>query len=334
MNKISFIYILFFSSWALPIKSSYFTNDITNSINFISIGDWGGASLGGYHLTNIKNTAKLMLQHSINYNSQFILNSGDNFYYCGIQNLSDPQINNDFTDIFNEINLPWFNILGNHDYGFEPSVQLRLNTIIKNWILDDRYYFRKLNINNTIINIIALDTNPCINDYRGNDRRLWDPCNYEFPTCGPEPGICKFHDNILEQNCSTQLEWFQNIINNINETEWTIVIGHHPASEINNCNFQTLLSNKKVNLYINGHVHSLQHYSIDNQEKYVTTGAASMVIPKTSHINHNIMLSDNVKMLFNKIETGYTTHTIFNNTLTTYFWNINNNIIYSFQINR
>lgn len=327
-------YILFFSSWALCSQFNTINNYNDNYIDFISIGDWGGASLGGYHLTNIKNTANSIYQHSINHNSQFILNSGDNFYYCGIQNLSDPQINKDFTNIFSQINLPWYNTLGNHDYGFEPTVQLQLNTIIKNWILDDRYYFRKLNVNNTIINIIALDTNPCINDYRGNDRRLWDPCNFEFPTCGPEPGVCKFHDNIIDQNCSTQLEWFENILNNINDTEWTIVIGHHPASEINTCDFQTLISNKKVSLYINGHVHSLQHYSIDNQEKYITTGAASMVIPKTTLVNHNILLSDNVRMLFNKLDTGYTTHTIINNTLTTYFWNIYGNIIHSFQINK
>lgn len=335
MNSLCVFSILVFSSWALPTNAYSNINQKNNDIDFISLGDWGGASLGGYHLSNIKNTANSIYNHINNYNSKFIINSGDNFYYCGIQNIYDPQINQDFLSIFNKINLTWYNTLGNHDYGFDPSAQLQLNTIINNWILDNRYYHRKLLFNNVSVNIIALDTNPCINDYLGNDRSKWDPCNYEFPTCGPEPGICKFHDNIITQNCSIQLEWFKNILNNISDDEWTIVVGHHPASEINACDFQSLLSQKKVNLYINGHVHSLQQYSIDDQEKYITTGAASMVITKTSLLNHDILIGGkNVKMIFNKIDTGYTTHTIINNTLTTYFWNINGNIIHSFQINK
>jgi predicted phosphohydrolase len=334
MNSQILLYILVFSSWAIPSISYFSINQFDNNIDFISLGDWGGASLGGYHLTNIQKTALGMLNHINKYNSQFILNSGDNFYYCGIENISDPQINKDFTDIFSQINIPWYNSLGNHDYGFDPSAQLQLNTIINNWILDDRYYYRKLVINNVSINIIVLDTNPCINDYRGNDRSKWDPCNYEFPTCGPEPGICKFHDNILEQDCSVQLEWFKNILNNIPEDEWIIVVGHHPASEINTCDFQSLLSLSKVNLYINGHVHSMQHYSIDNQAKYITTGAASMVIPRNNLLNHNILTHDNVKMLFNKMNTGFTSHTINGNILTNYFWDIEGNLLHSFQITK
>ena len=330
MNSLLVVYILIFSSWAISVYSDSNTNQ--KDIDFISLGDWGGASLGGYHLSNIQNTSLAMYNHMNKYNSKFILNSGDNFYYCGIENINDPQINQDFTSIFRQINITWYNTLGNHDYGFDPAVQLQLNTIIDNWILDDRYYYRKLTFDNITVNIIVLDTNPCINDYRGNDRSKWDPCNYEFPTCGPEPGVCKFHDNIIAQNCSNQLQWFETILKNISNDDWTIVVGHHPASEINTCDFQSLLSSKKVHLYINGHVHSMQQYSIDEQEKYITTGAASMVIPRSSLINHDIFTTKNVKMLFNKMNTGYTTHTINGNTLTNNFWNIEGNLIHSFQI--
>ena len=59
-----------------------------------------------------------------------------------------------------------------------------------------------------------------------------------------------------------------------------------------------------------------------------------MVIPRSLTINHNILIRNNVKLLFNKIDTGYTTHTIIDNTLTTNFWSINGNIIHSFQINK
>jgi hypothetical protein len=100
----------------------------------------------------------------------FILNTGDNFYYCGIQNTSDPQINEDYTTLFGGMGVTWYHSLGNHDYGFSPEAQLLLNETIPEWIMDGRYYHRRIELprdsgTGIIINIIVLDTNPCVKDY-------------------------------------------------------------------------------------------------------------------------------------------------------------------------
>lgn len=305
---------------------------------FMSIGDWGGAYFGDYHYTNALDTANGMEQWGADNNAQFVLNTGDNFYYCGIQNTTDPQIIKDYTAVYAKVNIPWYNSLGNHDYGFHPEAQLSLDAILPNWIMDDRYYHRRFSINNgnttDWMNIVVLDTNPCINDYLGNDRSKWDPCNYEFPTCGPIPGVCEFHENIVAQNCSKQLAWFQNIVRLVSPSEWLIVIGHHRADQIDNVDFQSVLDSHKVHLYLNGHVHSLEYYSIGGQAKYATTGAGCMVVEH--HLNQNLNTKKTTKHhnLWWKTKTGFTGHRILGDTLTTYFLDAGLNILYQFNVSR
>lgn len=298
---------------------------INSQVAFLSIGDWGGASLGGHHYENAKYTSNAMLQIQKEYNAKFVLNSGDNFYYCGIESLTDPLIEIDYLNLFGKINIPWYNSLGNHDYGYKPEIQLQLNNTIPNWIQDNRYYNKRLVFNNTIINIVVLDTSPCIQDYRGNDRSKWDPCGLEFPTCGPKRDVCDFHNNIISQNCTSQLVWFNNTINNISKNEWIIVVGHHRADQIDVEDFSSILENDKINLYINGHVHALQRYRLNNEYKYITSGAGSMVIVYD-------MLNAFDRDVWRHQDTGFTLHIINGTELETFFINKFGNILYQFKI--
>jgi hypothetical protein len=369
-----FIHFLLFSTFvtAMPMNilpiNRLDTSDINYSprdINILSVGDWGSAALGGYHLKNAENTANAMKIYTSEYKPKLVLNTGDNFYYCGIQNTSDPQISTDYVDLFGNLSLPWYNALGNHDYGFNPDAQLDLNQTIPQWIMDNRYYHSRIildsdnnyknnynnnynnNNNNTsvVLNIIVLDTNPCINDYRGEDRSKWDPCSLQYPTCAPAQGECFFHENIVAQDCTSQLEWFNNTLSNIPPDEWVFVIGHHKADEIDAEDFQSLLDSNRVHLYLNGHNHNLEHYSINDQAKYMTTGAGGMVIIGANG-HTNVKLHDNLdkihhrkyqaKGIWSKIITGFSSHTFFDygTKVKTDFWDVNQNILYSFTITR
>jgi len=312
-------------------------------INILSLGDWGTASLGGYHLRNAESTSYAMKIYASEYKPKIILNTGDNFYYCGIKNTNDPQITDDYVKLFGNIGLPWYNTLGNHDYGFNPAAQLELNKTIPNWIMDNRYYHRRIILSNITLNIIVLDTNPCINDYRENDRSKWDPCNIQYPTCSPVPGECMFHENIIAQDCKTQLDWFNTTISSIPPTEWVFVLGHHKADEVDTENFLSIINSNRVHLYLNGHNHNLEHYSIDDNSKYITTGAAGMVIignnpnnrvklHKTSS-NFNFR-EHHVKSIWSKIITGFTSHTFtdYGTKVRTDFWDTNQKILHSFTV--
>jgi hypothetical protein len=345
---------------ALPINIvphniiSTSTAYIPRDINILSVGDWGSAALGGYHLRNAQSTAYAMKIYASEYNPKLVLNTGDNFYYCGIQNTSDPQVNSDYVELFGNIGLPWYNALGNHDYGFNPGAQLDLNQTIPQWIMDARYYHRRVTFNfsesdsernstNIILNIIALDTNPCVNDYRGDDRAKWDPCNIQYPLCSPVAGECMFHENIINQSCKIQLDWFNATLSGIPPTEWVFVIGHHKADEIDAEDFQSLLGSNRVHLYLNGHNHNLEHYSIDGDAKYMTTGAGGMVIIG-SNGHSNVKLHDesaefkhrkhDFKSIWSKITTGFSSHTFINKgtKVITKFWDVSQNVLYNFTI--
>ena len=51
--------------------------------------------------------------------------------------------------------------------------------------------------------------------YRADSNAGWDPCSSEYPTCSLDSndddfeGECQFHDNILSQDCATQLTWLE-----------------------------------------------------------------------------------------------------------------------------
>jgi hypothetical protein len=133
---------------------------------------------------------------------------------------------------------------------------------------------------------------------------------------------------------------------NIPEGEWVFVIGHHKAEEINVADFQsTILDSPRVHLYLNGHNHNLEHYSVNGEAKYMTTGAGGMVIiggdggDGGDGGNHGIErrhAATAVKSLWSKVVTGFTSHIFSNNgtTLTTYFWDIKSNTtsLYSFDV--
>jgi hypothetical protein len=236
------------------------------------------------------------------------------------------------------------------------SAQLELPRIIPNWIMDDRYYYRKIPFNGIYIHTIFLDTNPCDSYFVQNDPKYWDPCGSQYPTCALNSndddfeGPCQFHQNILTQNCSTQYEWFVSLIttiyNNKSDLDWIIVVGHHPVYEITEQPFPAVID-KYADLYINGHTHLLNHYSINNGDaKYITTGSAGMVTVgsaslKDEHNNtregdplrystttHHIQWTEKVA--------GFTLHRISNSgtTLTTDFIKYDGTTIYSFDIQK
>ena len=306
----------------------------TSSVNFLSIGDWGGATLGGKYQTNVNNIASAMGNYIEENDSEFILNTGDNFYYCGIQNTSDPQITIDYTNVFKGLGVDWYNSLGNHDYGYNVSAQLELNNTIPHWILPNRYYTNRIIANKIPINLIVLDTNPCIKTYRDTDPQYWDPCGTGYPTCSIHnsdddfEGKCMFHDNIIAESCSSQYLWFQNVVTQLNTTEWIIIVGHHPVNEINVEDFGTLID-QYADLYLNGHTHLLNYYSYNGNAKYITTGAGSMVL--TNSLRGEISGST---VIWSKKVTGFTGHTISGNTLKTGFFDINGNELYSFSVTK
>lgn len=261
-----------------------YSGGVAEQFSFVTIGDWGGVGLGGYHATNEKAVAAQMGKTAAQVNAKFVINTGDNFYYCGVQSTTDAQWKEDFEDVFTAESLmvPWYNALGNHDYAYSVENQLQYKSPNKDrWKMPARYYSERIQLSSEqYATFVFLDTNPCVKSYRADDPSGWDPCSGQYgDECQGTSGTCKFHEHIIAQDCSAQLTWLESTLAKVDPSDWLIGVGHHPAKEINVEDLIAPLLKANMKVYFNGHTHELAHYNVDNRmdSDFITTGAGCMV---------------------------------------------------------
>ena len=93
----------------------------------------------------------------------------------------------------------------------------------------------------------------------------------------PGPADCKFHANVIAQDCGAQLSWLQTAVTKIPAGDWKIAVSHAPFDELDVEDLTSVLQNASFDLYLNGHVHSLAQYQIDGNGTYIQSGAGCMV---------------------------------------------------------
>uniref|UniRef100_A0A7S2XDA4 Calcineurin-like phosphoesterase domain-containing protein n=1 Tax=Lotharella oceanica TaxID=641309 RepID=A0A7S2XDA4_9EUKA len=303
-----------------------------------------------------------MAAHASTINAQFLVNTGDNFYWCGIQNTSDFQVATDWLNPYNDasLDIPWYGVLGNHEYGYNVSAQIDLSTLHPNWIMDDHYYTKRITVTDSVhISMVFIDTSPCVSEYRSSSSSGWDPCGSQYPTCSltNDPsddfeGPCKFHENIISQDCSTQFTWFKEQLSSIPSDDWVIVVGHHPIDECDVEDLTSALQDHGFDLYLNGHAHTLTQYTVDGTGAYVTTGAGSLVntadqlggtaarnltkakVEGAAHLDTNY--GHSYKTIWNQKVAGFTAHS-FNDDytqLTTDYIDYSGNVVHSFTVTK
>eukprot|EP01059_Diplonema_ambulator_P012702 TRINITY_DN23133_c0_g1_i1.p1 TRINITY_DN23133_c0_g1~~TRINITY_DN23133_c0_g1_i1.p1 ORF type:complete len:349 (+),score=75.82 TRINITY_DN23133_c0_g1_i1:99-1049(+) len=302
------------------------------AFSFVSIGDWGGVNLGSYHEVAEKAVAAQMAETAERLEAKFVVNTGDNFYYCGVQSVEDPLWKTDFEDVFTTAatRVPWYSILGNHDYAYSPEAQIQYKSPVNDrWVLPARYYSKRVLLSGEqYMTLVFLDTNPCINAYRSENPNGWDPCSPKYDDC---PG-CKFHENVVAQNCSAQYDWLKTTMSGIDRADWVVVVGHHPAWEINTNDFTSIIQQHGFDLYLNGHTHELNTYTVDGSGQYVTTGAGCMVsVNSKSEEDESVSepLAHAHEYTWRVKVAGFTTHTFDENftTLTTEYVAHNGTVI-------
>ena len=85
------------------------TLSTTSDVTFLMIGDWGNKS------TELTKNAQAMGVKANETNAKFVFCLGDNFYFNGVNNVSDPQWNTTFSHVFNAASLKdttFYSILG------------------------------------------------------------------------------------------------------------------------------------------------------------------------------------------------------------------------------
>lgn len=229
-----------------------------DSISFIVVGDWG--RFGGEYQQAVANQ---MNNYAINHSIQFIVTTGDNFYESGVVSTTDPHWKGSFEDIYNKPGqqLPWYVILGNHDYRGNPAAEILYATSSSRWKMPARYYALKKNIDpSTTALLVFTDTSPFVNEYYG-------------------AGM----SDLERQDTASQIQWITNTLEGSND-EWKLVFGHHPVFSVGAHGntgelvqrFRPLFIQTATDFYISGHDHSLQQLQ-DPQSKieYLVSGAGS-----------------------------------------------------------
>jgi tartrate-resistant acid phosphatase type 5 len=234
----------------------------SGGLNFLVFGDWGRQ--GEQDQIEV---AEQMAAVSKIIDPKFIISVGDNFYEDGVKSVDDPHWQKSFEEVYRDpaLQIPWYCILGNHDYhgAGNCDAQIAYNKINPRWNMPARYYAQSHQIDPvTTADFFYIDTTPMVKGYYKENKENTRP-------------------NVITQDVPKQMAWFTSALA-ASKAQWKIVIGHHPiysggghgdTSELIK-NVLPLLHEYKVQAYFNGHDHDLQHLMAGNVNLF-DSGAGS-----------------------------------------------------------
>lgn len=234
-----------------------------SALHFLAVGDWGRDGQFGQRAV-----ADAMVRTAATDGARFVISLGDNFYPDGVADTESSQWVSSFEAIYTapSLQVPWYVVLGNHDYHLSAQAQLDYTLHSPRWKLPARYYQVSRRIDaDTTVDFFFLDTNPYIEGYRAN------------------PGKYR---GILDQDPSAQTRWLEAALAR-STARWKIVCGHHPIISSSPKHGDTrelvstilpLLQRHGVQVYLNGHEHDLQHLQAGGLN-FFCSGAGSQTRP-------------------------------------------------------
>ena len=221
------------------------------------------------------------------------LTMGDNFYRCGVKNVTDPKWKTRWEDLYTPLGIPFYATLGNHDYGHpdiiclftpgSPSAQVEYTKHSASWRMPSRYYTYVAGA----VRFIAIDTEGW------TDRQLTWIGEVLRKSAG-EPGV-----------------------------RWRIVYGHHPmftsGVHINQRRIGALrrhlfpvLKAGGVDLFIAGHDHDMERLHMDGVDFLIAGGGGAKI---------RSIRKATTPSLFSVVSNGFLELRITNDELTAQFLN-------------
>lgn len=236
---------------------------LEKSVNFYIANDLGR---NGYY--DQKPIAELMGRMAETVGIECVVAAGDVHHFEGVRSTSDPLWMTNYELIYShpELMLPWYPILGNHEYRGNTQAVLDYASISARWEMPARYYTFTMEDNDVTVRVVMLDTTPLIDKYREDTVGYPDACRQEV-----EP----------------QLSWLDRVLTDARE-DWVIVVGHHPIfaqtekSEKERLDMQrrvdtVLRRHDNVAMYVCGHLHTFQHIRRQGTDiDYVVNSSASL----------------------------------------------------------
>jgi metallophosphoesterase superfamily enzyme len=236
---------------------------LDDATSILIVGDWGRNG----HFAQ-KDVARWMDIAAYQLDAEMIISTGDNFYDNGIASVQDPYWQTSYESIYNGPHLfvNWYAVLGNHDYRGNWQAQIDYSRVSRRWQMPAQYYDRTLTLNNNAsVHLVFIDTSPLNPDYADEEK----------------------YQETQKQAPKAQLKWLRKTLNQ--PATWTLVIGHHPLyssgkrygknTAIRDV-LEPILEQYKVDAYIAGHEHDLQHNQPANTNvEHFVSGGGSEVRP-------------------------------------------------------
>ncbi len=238
------------------------------ALRFLAMGDWGRQ--GEPHQTAV---ALRMGEEAgrAGREARFVLALGDNFYEDGVASVDDPQWQSSFEGVYTapSLRIPWYAVLGNHDYHGTPDAQIAYGRKSPRWRMPARYYTMTFPLDpagTARADFFFIDTNPMIRAY------ATDSAHHHLG------------ENVRAQDVGKQVAWLRAALRQ-SDAAWKIVVGHHPLysgglHDVDQLDIrQWLLPVFKeggVRAYFCGHDHDLQHLASEGID-YVVSGGGSTV---------------------------------------------------------
>ncbi len=230
-------------------------------VRFIALGDSGE---GNEAQQLVANAAELVCEAD---GCDFALLLGDNFYDVGVTSVDDPQFITKFELIYQNLGIPFYVILGNHDYGTLandwPRGQYQIDYAAQNpnWIMPAFWYTFSSESGDT--QFFAMDT----------QRMMWD------------------------HQTDEQWAWFDETMA-ASTASWKVAFGHHPyisnGSHGNAGNYEGIPAIDfisggvvkefvdtrvcgQIDVYFSGHDHNRQAFDPVCGTYFIVSGAAAKV---------------------------------------------------------
>lgn len=198
-------------------------------VAFLVVGDWGtGGKLQ-------RAVADGMAAVAARLRPTAVLSVGDNIYPNGVESVDDPQWQTKFERIYHHeaLRLPWWAVLGNHDYRSSVEAQIAYHGKNPRWNMPARYYRTEFAVDPvTMTSVYGLDTQQLVTKADG-----W----------------------------RDQLSWLDRTMGT-DKAAWRIVVGHHPIRSHGHYGDNALLVKELrpllrahgADVYFCGHEHDLQ----------------------------------------------------------------------------
>ncbi|WP_298450386.1 metallophosphoesterase [uncultured Marinobacter sp.] len=163
----------------------------TEKLQFLVVGDTGTGTQGQYHV------AAAMEKVAKAQGAQFILGAGDNIYEEGVTSVDDPRFLDSFEYPYQNLDLPFYMCLGNHDcastiFGggsdnkrgdYQVDYHYSTNRYSNKWNMPARFYneiFGNQTSGAPFLELFVVDSNPLTSFYIDRDENFnWQ--NYGYP---------------------------------------------------------------------------------------------------------------------------------------------------------